>query len=304
MNALKFTTVLACSASLLVGSALASQPADDSPSPPRLNELRERNVALRGELDRLQGEMSIARERAARFASRGRIGVTLGQVHEALASHLGLDAESVILIESVFPGAAADKAGVKAYDILIQVDGQSPVTQQSLREAVAAKEPGESIKLAVLRAGERQEIEVAIEAAESRPGPHSAARGTLRLEGADPERLSQMLNEMLEGRGVDEDTRRMMRQRIREYSDAPSAHIYRFESPQQTLQWREMELLREGDEIVQMWVRPSAPIPSSAPGANFYFRENLEAQRDRMQRIEERLERIEKMLEQLLESRS
>ncbi|HRQ75945.1 MAG TPA: PDZ domain-containing protein [Phycisphaerales bacterium] len=115
---------------------------------------------------------ALARERLlARAMERGfdgpspraRLGIVLGQVDAALAAQLGVDPSEVILISSVAEGEAADKAGLKKHDIIVKVDGESPIVQSRLREIMLSKEPGDSIEIEVLRERQPLRVEVKLE---------------------------------------------------------------------------------------------------------------------------------------------
>lgn len=258
-------------AAMLTGTAVAQQGGGRGGPAPGAGE-RARDVERRAD---------VMRERALQEAAapRGRIGVTLGQVSEALAAQLGLDADQVVLIEGVFPGGAADEAGVKAYDIITRIDGESPVTQRSLREAVLAAEPGEKLRLTVLRAGDEREIDVPVQVMDGVEARALVQRAReeqeLHLRRAETaieaEMLARRLSEAMRRRGLVEE------------------------------ELRHIELWREGDRGVRMFVPPDRPGERGQPPA-MIRRENLELHQQRMERIEQRLERIEKMLEQLLEA--
>jgi len=97
---------------------------------------------------------------------RGQIGIGLGRIDAALAHHLQLNPDEVIIIAHVREGAPADRAGIKPHDIIIRVEGESPVTPQRLRRLVRERGPGETITLSVLRAGEALDVDIEIEAAQ------------------------------------------------------------------------------------------------------------------------------------------
>lgn len=97
---------------------------------------------------------------------RGQIGIGIGRIDAALAGHLQLDPDQVILVTHVREGAPAARAGLKPHDIIIKVDGESPVTHQRLREIVREKGPRETIAMTVLRAGDTHDITVQIKSAE------------------------------------------------------------------------------------------------------------------------------------------
>ncbi|MGH8765865.1 MAG: DegQ family serine endoprotease [Burkholderiales bacterium] len=90
--------------------------------------------------------------------SRGRLGVTIQNVNQALAQSFGLDKPQGALVATVVPGSAADKAGLKTGDVIVSIDGKDIVNSTDLPAAVADKAPGSQVKLALVRKGERREI--------------------------------------------------------------------------------------------------------------------------------------------------
>jgi len=72
------------------------------------------------------------------------------------------------VISSVSPGLPASKAGLQPHDIVLSIQGEEPATVERLRDTLDSKEPGDTIKLGLLRRGERIEVEVGI-AEESEP---------------------------------------------------------------------------------------------------------------------------------------
>ncbi len=65
-------------------------------------------------------------------------------------------------IESVTPGSAGDKAGLKKDDIITAVDGHAVATNDGLVASIRAYQPGEKITLTVQRGGKSQQIEVTL----------------------------------------------------------------------------------------------------------------------------------------------
>lgn len=95
---------------------------------------------------------------------RLRLGVTLNPPTEALAEHLDLAAEDTLFISQVYEGQAGDKAGLRRHDIITQIDGERPATKRRLSDVLSTKEPGQSVRLRVLRKGEARDVDVALEA--------------------------------------------------------------------------------------------------------------------------------------------
>jgi len=103
------------------------------------------------------------------------LGITMGTPGPSLAAHLGLDRKRVVILDAIKPGSAAAKAGLAKYDVVTQVDGKAPATQQRIQEAVTKKKPGDRIRLRVVRKGQPREIEVVL-GAELEGGLDSSTR--------------------------------------------------------------------------------------------------------------------------------
>ena len=73
----------------------------------------------------------------------------------ATASISAADATIGAMIAEVSPGSPADLAGMKVDDVVIQADGSPVDGQPALVAAIRDKSPGDTIKIDVLRDGER-----------------------------------------------------------------------------------------------------------------------------------------------------
>ena len=94
---------------------------------------------------------------------RGLLGVHIRDLEPLLAEAMGLDNTQGVLIDQVRPGQAADKAGVKRDDIVLEVDGQPVYNVVDLRSQIGRTAPGVEVELLVLRDGERKRIKVELE---------------------------------------------------------------------------------------------------------------------------------------------
>ena len=105
------------------------------------------------------------------------IGVATQPVYPQLADKLGLDTDHGALLSEVVPGGPADKAGLKGPDgkltfqatpyetggdVVLTIDGHPVVQPDDLARYIAAYQPGETVKLEVLRDNKRQEISVTL----------------------------------------------------------------------------------------------------------------------------------------------
>jgi Do/DeqQ family serine protease len=84
---------------------------------------------------------------------RGMLGVRIQTLTEDTAKALDLKDVSGVIVSSVAPGSAADKAGVKRGDIITAINGEKTDDGNVLRNKVASTPPGTEIKLTVLRDG-------------------------------------------------------------------------------------------------------------------------------------------------------
>ncbi len=94
---------------------------------------------------------------------RGLLGVHIRDLEPLLAEAMGLDNTQGVLIDQVRPGQAADKAGVKRDDIVLEVDAQPVYNVVDLRSQIGRTAPGVEVELLVLRDGERKRIKVELE---------------------------------------------------------------------------------------------------------------------------------------------
>ena len=92
---------------------------------------------------------------------RGSIGITFqGNLPSAVSRVYGF--KSGVLISSVQPGFAADKAGLKAGDIITTVDGRPIKDGDDLVADISARPPGSTAKVGYIRNGQNLEATVTI----------------------------------------------------------------------------------------------------------------------------------------------
>ena len=90
--------------------------------------------------------------------SRGYIGVTLRDVDEDLQRSLNLASASGALVQDVTPDSPGARAGIRTYDIIVAVDGRPIESNDSLIQLIAAREPGSTAALQVLRDGRSMDV--------------------------------------------------------------------------------------------------------------------------------------------------
>ena len=119
---------------------------------------------------------------------RGLLGVRIDNLDPLLAEAMGLDNTQGVLIRNVVSGRAADKAGVKRDDIVLEVDGQPVHNAVDLRSQIGRTAPGVEVELLVLREGEKKRVKVELEslteealASAAEPRDSNEARGPLGI---------------------------------------------------------------------------------------------------------------------------
>ncbi len=86
---------------------------------------------------------------------RGYLGLIPDDLTDGQRAQIGLDTNRGILIEEVFAGGPAERAGLKVNDIILSING-APILQERQALLIAAStKPGDQIDVVVLRDGER-----------------------------------------------------------------------------------------------------------------------------------------------------
>jgi S1-C subfamily serine protease len=69
-------------------------------------------------------------------------------------------ATSGVVVTGVAEGSAAETAGLKKGDVITEIDGEPVESPNTVREAIAAHQPGDTITLSVFRSGEEEAMSI------------------------------------------------------------------------------------------------------------------------------------------------
>ncbi len=94
---------------------------------------------------------------------RGMLGVQGGEITSELADALGYHSSKGAFVSQVVEDSAADKAGIKAGDIIVSLNGKKIKTFSELRAKIATLGAGKEIKLGVIRDGKDKEFKVTLD---------------------------------------------------------------------------------------------------------------------------------------------
>ena len=142
----------------------------------------------------------IAELRTNKKVSRGWLGVTIQNVDKNMAKALGLPEAKGALVNSVVQGDPADKAGIKAGDVITQVEGSTVADTADLIRRIAGYKPGSKVHLTIWRQNSEKAVVVTLQErhleneqaeAEQAPDDQSQELG-LSLRPVRPEEAGQL----------------------------------------------------------------------------------------------------------------
>ena len=107
----------------------------------------------RGIVNQLQAHGSV---------TRGWLGVSIQDLSPELAEYYGIKDQKGALVVQVFEGDPAAKAGIKANDVIVEVDGKSVDSSRDLTNTIANLEVGKKTTVTLLRDGNKKTVDVKI----------------------------------------------------------------------------------------------------------------------------------------------
>jgi serine protease Do len=88
--------------------------------------------------------------------------VSISEVSDEDADRLQLAEAKGVLVRGVIPGEPAERGGIKANDVLTMLDGSPLDGPRDLQRLVSSSPVGKKVRVGLVRAGQRQELEVEI----------------------------------------------------------------------------------------------------------------------------------------------
>ena len=107
------------------------------------------------------------------------LGISAEDLSGQLGAYFGAPNDQGILVREVRSGTPAEKAGVKAGDVILRVDDDQVRTLDQLRERLQEKHEQKTVKLGILRKGSSITLTVEIEQPKPREHQHIARRAVL-----------------------------------------------------------------------------------------------------------------------------
>lgn len=126
----------------------------------------------------------------------GYLGARTSSLGPDLAPYFDVQSESGALVIEVEEDSPAERAGLKAGDVISQVDGERVRSAEDLLRAIHDQDPGSKVILTAIRHGKEQRIEATLAAAP----PSDRLRHLARLRGDLAPMLHGLHDRMREGR--------------------------------------------------------------------------------------------------------
>jgi serine protease Do len=95
--------------------------------------------------------------------TRGYLGVAIQDLTPELAEQFDVNNTKGVLVPDVTADSAAEKAGIKSGDVIVEFDGQPVEKASELQNKVAMKKPGTKVEIVVLRNGKRKTLTAELE---------------------------------------------------------------------------------------------------------------------------------------------
>jgi Do/DeqQ family serine protease len=113
---------------------------------------------------------------------RGRIGLAIQDVTPGLAQALDLNVERGALVTQIEPSSPSERAGIRAGDVIVAIDGDAIDSSSDLRNEVGLVRAGEDIDVTFVRDGEHKTVRATVAAESAAAAPVARA--------ADPSSVS------------------------------------------------------------------------------------------------------------------
>ena len=95
--------------------------------------------------------------------TRGWLGVMIQKITTELAETFKLTNTHGALVNDVVPNGPADRSGLKRGDIIVKFNGEEILSVENLPKQVAAVQPGKSVKVEVIRDGNKKSLDVTLD---------------------------------------------------------------------------------------------------------------------------------------------
>lgn len=256
------------------------------------------------------------------------LGVTMTSPSDDLRQFAGLEEGQGVVISHVTEGLPAGKGGLKVGDLVLKADGQS-VDESDLRELLRKKDPGDELKLSILRKGQPQEVTLKLEAYDAKKLGASSrfievptrnrSMGTAQQALREAQRAIEgaNLNAQQKAEALAEISKAMAEIEAETAKAAGDADDARARADEARARADEIRKNLQGKYNIRMprgtvtRIGPGAlpgvpnfPAPAAAPNPPMILMDRDNSQlSERLQTLESKLDRLERLLDRLADSK-
>lgn len=99
--------------------------------------------------------------------SNAYIGVELTDLTDQLKNYFGVDEDEGVLISAVEKDSPAEKAGLKAGDVIIKVDNEDVENYSEVKDIITEKDKGDEVSLVIVRNRQKKDFAVTVDEKEN-----------------------------------------------------------------------------------------------------------------------------------------
>lgn len=89
---------------------------------------------------------------------RAFLGVSMTDVTPEVAERLGLNTDRGALVVQVEPGTPAERAGIRADDVIVEAGGEQIEQVRDMLRAIRSRKPGDRLEMVILRGEDRRQV--------------------------------------------------------------------------------------------------------------------------------------------------
>jgi serine protease Do len=130
--------------------------------------------------------------------TRGWLGIQIQAVDEDMAKSLKMKEAKGAIVNQIMPGGPAEKAGLKAEDVIVAADAHKIQDNGDLSRYIASQPPGTTVHLGLLRSGAEKTVSVTLGTFPDEPGEAEGGQGRKGKLGMTLQDLNPTLAERLE----------------------------------------------------------------------------------------------------------
>lgn len=96
------------------------------------------------------------------IVQRGYLGVMIRNVDSQLAEEENLEVTRGAYVDSMVENGAAEDAGLREGDVIVEIDDQEIISSPQLQSVIAQKRPGDEVRITVMRDGNRRSFDAVL----------------------------------------------------------------------------------------------------------------------------------------------